>query len=157
MKENVLEIETINAFDVYVVRIKYQNEKVLKRGSFNDLDLYVKSENCFFFNGETLFLRGKLTKYDNKTITLNTENYYKLIDRVNAINEKYGVEKNWRAGNGEFFFTIDRLFNVDKIQDLYFDCDGELHKAKNYFKTREEAELVAIKFREVLKEYLENK
>ena len=157
MKENVLEIETINAFDVYVVRIKYQNEKVLKRGSFNDLDLYVKSENCFFFNGETLFLRGELTKYDNKTITLNTENYYKLIDRVNAINKKYGVEKKWRAEKNGVYFYIDVDFLVIKTQECYYDRDVELYKAHNYFKTREEAESVAIKFREVLKEYLEKK
>ena len=36
-------------------------------------------------------------------------------------------------------------------------CSNGDNKAHNYFKTREEAELVAEKFREVLKEYSENK
>ena len=89
---------------------------------------------------------------DSEAFVVSKEQFKEIENKVKLINEKYGIEKRWRAGKGEFFFTIDRLFNVDKIQDLYFYCDGELHKAKNYFKTREEAELVAIKFRKILEE-----
>lgn len=68
------------------------------------------------------------------------------------INEKYGTEKRWRAEKGGVYFYVNYDLEVNRIVDDYYSGDNSLYKAKNYFKTREEAELVAEKFRKILEE-----
>lgn len=151
-KEEVLKIESQEVFDSVAFRIVYQNEEVLKRGEFKDYKINVFSGCRIGYYDNFFYIRGSKKDSDSEAFVVSKEQFKEIENKVRMINEKYGVEKEWRAENGEFFFTIDRLFNVDKIKEFYSNFDGELHKAKNYFKTREEAEKVAEKFRKILEE-----
>ncbi len=53
--------------------------------------------------------------------------------------------------NGKYFY-VNYDLEVNRIVDDYYSGDNSLYKAGNYFKTREEAELVAEKFRKILEE-----
>ena len=156
-KEEVLKIESQEVFDSVAFRIVYQNEEVLKTGDFSDYKLNVFSIDRIGYHDNSLYLKGTNKKYDNEAFTVTKEQFKDVENKVRLINEKYGVEKNWRAEKNGVYFYIDVDFLVIKTQERYYDGDVRLYKAHNYFKTREEAELVASRFREVVKEYLENK
>ena len=157
-KEEVLKIESQEVFDSVAFRIVYQNEKVLKRNDFVDDNIGVLSFSMpEYSDRNTLCLRGVSKNFDDKVIVVSKEQFKDVVEKVRMINEKYGIKKKWRAEKGEMYFYVNYELEVNIIVDDYYSGDNSLYKTGNYFKTREEAELVAIKFREVLKEYSENK
>lgn len=90
---------------------------------------------------------------DSEAFVVSKEQFKEIENKVKLINEKYGIEKKWRAEKNGVYFYIDVDFLVIKTQECYYDGDVRLYKAHNYFKTKEEAELVAGKFRKVLEKY----
>lgn len=156
-KEEVLKIESQEVFDSVAFRIVYQNEEVLKRGEFKDYKINVFSAGRIGYYDNFFYIRGSKKDSDSEAFVVSKEVFKDIENKVRLINEKYGIEKKWRAEKNGVYFYIDVDFSVIKTQECYYDGDVRLYKAHNYFKTREEAELVAIKFREVLKEYSENK
>ena len=61
---------------------------------------------------------------------------------VEAINEKYGIPKRWRAEYERQYLTILSNGKIEKIRD-YGNIDDNLrYSLGNYFKTREEAQRV---------------
>lgn len=151
-KKDVLKIESQEVFDSVAFRIVYQNEEVLKRGEFKDDELDVYSSTTLEYRKGTLYIRGNVEECDDKVVVVSKEEFKDVVERVKLINEKYGIEKRWRAENGEMYFYVNYDLEVNIMVDDYYSGDNSLYKAGNYFKTEEEAELVAIKFREVLKE-----
>lgn len=156
-KEEVLKIESQEVFDSVAFRIVYQNEEVLKIGDFSDYKINVFSIDRIGYHDNSLYLKGTNKKYDNEAFVVSKEQFKEIENKVRLINEKYGIQKKWRAENGEMYFYVNYDLEVNIMVDDYYSGDNSLYKAGNYFKTEEEAELVAIKFREVLKEYSENK
>jgi hypothetical protein len=143
-KEKVLEIETQEVFDKVAVRIKYQNYEVLKRVKFYDEEIqvgsflvpgYIKEHNM-------LYVQGEVQSKDNKIFLVDKEDLKKILEKVNKINEKYGISKRWRAEKNEEYFYIGEtgLVRVDK--DNFSYGDNMLYNLGNYFKTREEAKKV---------------
>ena len=99
-KEKVLEIEAQEVFDRVAIRIKYQNFEVLKRGEFEDREIGVVSFNnpCYLsYPYNQLHLKGKFKIDDDFIFTVTKEEFENIKNMVEAINEKYGIPKRWRA------------------------------------------------------------
>ena len=141
-KEKVLEIESQEVFDRVAIRIKYQNFEVLKRGEFEDRGIGVVSFNnpCYLPSPyNQLHLKGKSKIEDNSIFTVAKEEFKNIKNMVEAINEKYGIPKRWRAEENDCYYTIFGE-NIEK-KSL---ADDKFYNLGNYFKTKEEAEKVRV-------------
>ena len=141
-KEKVLEIESQEVFDRVAIRIKYQNFEVLKRGEFEDRGIGVVSFNnpCYLPSPyNQLHLKGKSKIEDNSIFTVAKEEFKNIKNMVEAINEKYGIPKRWRAKENDCYYTIFGE-NIEK-KSL---ADDKFYNLGNYFKTKEEAEKVRV-------------
>ncbi|ERT44826.1 hypothetical protein ABVN59_05155 [Fusobacterium vincentii] len=139
-KEKVLEIEAQEVFDRVAIRIKYQNFEVLKRGEFEDRGIGVVSFNnpCYLPSPyNQLHLKGKSKIEDNSIFTVAKEEFKNIKNMVEAINEKYGIPKRWRAKENDCYYTIFGE-NIEK-KSL---ADDKFYNLGNYFKTKEEAQKV---------------
>jgi len=139
-KEKVLEIESQEVFDRVAIRIKYQNFEVLKRGEFEDRGIGVVSFNnpCYLPSPyNQLHLKGKSKIEDNSIFTVAKEEFKNIKNMVEAINEKYGIPKRWRAEENDCYYTIFGE-NIEK-KSL---ADDKFYNLGNYFKTKEEAEKI---------------
>lgn len=59
--------------------------------------------------------------------------------------------KRWRAEKGEYYYYINSFLRVDKCRDDY-DCDDDnSYNIGIYFRTEEEAQEMADKFKAMLK------
>jgi putative uncharacterized protein FNV0866 len=142
-KENVLEIEYQEAFDSVVFRIKYQNDEILKRGNFHDEETGV--ESCWtpeYVKHNKLYIQGKEKDKDNIVLLVDKEDFKKILEIVNKINEKYGIPKRWRGKRSDKYFTIFGDNEIAETTDNYFPEDQRRYEWGNYFKTKEEAEKV---------------
>ena len=146
-KEKVLEIESQEVFDRVAVRIKYQNFEVLKRGEFEDRGIGVVSFNnpCYLPSPyNQLHLKGKSKIEDNSIFTVAKEEFKNIKNMVEAINEKYGIPKIWRAEEGGIYWFIDTDFS-GKVRDLWDQRstnENVRYNLGNYFKTEKEAQKV---------------
>ena len=143
-KEKVLEIETQKVFDKVAVRIKYQNFEVLKRGEFYDGERKVESDWApeYIKDKNKLYIQGKDESEDSRIFLVDKEDLKKILEKVNKINEKYGIPKRWRAEYERQYLTILSNGKIEKIRD-YGNIDDNLrYSLGNYFKTREEAQRV---------------
>ena len=61
---------------------------------------------------------------------------------VNAINEKYGVPKRWRAKEGEKYFLVSMNGLIEFKIEVDDACCKLRYDLGNYFKTKEEAQKV---------------
>lgn len=106
-KEDVLKIEFQPVFDKWAWRIVYQNEEVLKRGEFKDVEIGVASVDagCWLNKGE-LRIKSLLTEYDDDVNFCNTKEKAEIEAKVKAVNEKYGVVKVWKPKKGEGFWHV---------------------------------------------------
>lgn len=92
-KEKVLELEFQDVFDKVAWRVKYQNEDMLKRGKFEDREIGVRCCMKPYNDKDYLYLRGEFIEDDNEIIVTTKEQADIIKNKVNAINEKYGVFK----------------------------------------------------------------
>ena len=108
-KESVLEIEFTPVWDKWAWRIRKQNEEVLNLGNFRDDELKVMSTSLINPSFVTLSNYLYLKSSDlNDTVNICNDIVKRIIqDKVEAVNEKYGVKKRWRASSGEDYFYID--------------------------------------------------
>ena len=141
-KENILEFEIIKTNDFGIIGMLKQNTKILKRNTDTE---YSRSYNfpSWDFINKKLYTYGN-EKYDNLIFTVPREDIALFLDKINCINEKYGIPKRWREEKGEEYYFLDgkcEIWNTNeikkKIDDVFFDQG-------NYFKTKEEAEKVKI-------------
>jgi hypothetical protein F3_00887 len=140
-KESVLEIEFTPVWDKWAWRIRKQNEEVLNLGNFRDDELKVMSTSLINPSFVTLsnYLYLKSSDLDN-TVNICNDVVKRIIeDKVEAVNEKYGVEKRWRAETGESYFYIDDWCGISIDDDWDYDEDKARYDFRNYFETEEEA------------------
>lgn len=143
-KENVLEIEFQKVWDMWawqVIKCKLEMK-----------------DNEFFIDANTKLMLKVGYKIDEYIICTEA-NYkgvgeYKLITNeekecienfVNLVNQKYGIIKRWRAGQGEIYFFINSNCKIDTTKNYINDWDkfdDINYELGNYFKTEEEAEKV---------------
>ncbi|EAA24081.1 hypothetical protein [Fusobacterium vincentii ATCC 49256] len=145
-KEKVLEIEFKEVFDKIAIRIKYQNFEVLKRGEFYDGERKVESDwaPAYIKDNNKLYIQGKDESEDSRIFLVDKEDLKNILEKVNKINEKYGIPKRWRAKIGDCYYSISQrnLVFCSKEEERMLDTD--LYNLGNYFKTEEEAERVIL-------------
>lgn len=139
-KEKVLEIEFQEVFDKVAWRVTYQNEDVLQRNRFEDRELRVRSCMEPSNDSEFLFLRGDLINKDIKVCIATKEEAEIIKQKVDAINEKYGIPKRWRAKKGEVYYYIDSDGTVVAKEECGTTTDDRRYKFGNYAKTKKELE-----------------
>ena len=140
-KESVLEIEFMPVWDKWAWRIRKQNEEVLNLGNFRDDELKVMSTSLINPSFVTLSNYLYLKSSDlNDTVNICNDIVKRIIqDKVEAVNEKYGVEKKWRANIGEDYFYIDDHCLICGDIDWDYNEDKARYDFGNYFETEEEA------------------
>lgn len=91
--------------------------------------------------GKKLYTYG-YEKYDNLIFTVPREDIALFLDKINCINEKYGIPKRWRTKESEKYFSISSTGIIElkiEVNDVF---DKLRYDLGNYFKTREEAKKV---------------
>lgn len=148
-KEDVLRIKSVRMNAEYTaVAIDYQNLKILKRGKFVDKEIGVKSAHspAYYQDMDELFIWGNEKNKDNKVFVVKNRQVQKILDKVDKINEKYGIVKRWRAEEREIYFYIGGTeFVIYCNTEAMGVFDDTRWDVGNYFKTREEAEKLAKK------------
>lgn len=91
--ENVLELGYQEVFDKVAVRIKYQNEEVLKRDNFIDEKIGIASISSPDFHMVNLYIRGSNVNMDDYCELITKEKAEEIKEKVRKINEKYGIRK----------------------------------------------------------------
>jgi len=139
-KENVLEFEIIKTNNFGIIGMLKQNTKILKRSKDTE---YSRSYNfpSWDFINKKLYTYGD-EKYDNLIFTVPREDIALFLDKINCINEKYGIPKRWRAEEGKKYFSISTSGLIElkiEVNDVY---DKLRYDLGNYFKTREEVKKV---------------
>ena len=137
-REKVLEFEIIKTNDFGIIGMLKQNTKILKRNTDTE---YSRSYNfpSWDFINKKLYTYGD-EKYDNLIFTVPKEDFALFLDKINCINEKYGIPKRWRADEGERYYYIDSHQRI--FADLRHSYDNMRYKLGNYFKTEQEAQKI---------------
>ena len=139
-KEKVLEVEFQDVFDKVAWKITYQNTSILKRDVFRDKEIGVVSHFTPYFDGEILFIQGFNDWKDNEMNIASKEEAKIIKRKVDAINEKYGLIKRWRAKIGEAYYYIDSDGTITLKEECGTTMDDGRYKFGNYAKTKEELE-----------------
>lgn len=147
-KEEVLKLNYVMINDDYTIAtITYQNDEILKRNCFNDNELGIKSLILPDFIYPTLYIRGLNSKADNKPILIPNEHVEFVKDKVQKLNEKYGIPKKWRPKINDKYYYI----SLCSTNSINYSVWGNTFIENRYldknliFKTAEEAKFVADK------------
>ena len=143
-KEKVLEIESQEVFDRVAVRIKHQNFGVLKRGEFYDEEIKVESFLVpeYIKDDNKLYIQGEEESKDSRIFLIDRESLKKVLEKVNKINQKYGIPKRWRAEEYKKYYYINNVGDIFDSTEEKCDVDNERYKLGNYFQTETEAQRV---------------
>ena len=165
-KEKVLEIEIIKVNDKFSSwYIKKINERKLKHINPNELDKLGNDILCFGCGeiySQTKFTKERIDRTglygENYEYQINLEIKYKsnydepyyikneyveyLKNIVNSVNEKYGIQKRWRAEQNKGYFYIYSNGLVDETMESYKTMDNQRYELGNYFRTEEEAQKI---------------
>lgn len=155
MKRDVLTIEYDNAFDMVACKIVYQDESVLPR-DFEDNELGIKSYGCISFDNNILSLRGNTKQSDDRIIILDKSQAEILKDKVNKINEKYGIKIPYKPQDGDYYDYID-FDNLEVAGTSWQDdgFDNHCYEIGNCFEKVEHAEEAIKRIKKTLKDYQE--
>lgn len=140
-KEKVLEIVFMPIWDKWAWKITKQNEEILERKEFLDKELNVESF-CypeFLSLKNKLYIRGSEKSQDDNISICNQEEKELIVEKVKAINEKYGIKKRWRAGNKESYYLMYPDFSIERDNERYTTVDNTRYEFGNYLKTEAEA------------------
>lgn len=142
-KEKVLEIEIIKINDKYSVfyPVKMDIEKLKKNAdgkSLGDGEYIPYIDLSINGYGYSIFLTTE--EIFPKVI----KNIYieELKQRIDEINEKYGIPKRWRAKELEEYYYIGSNGTVWSVGEEFSDEDNDHYNLGNYFQTKEEAQKV---------------
>lgn len=141
--EDVLKIDIVKIDDKYsYAKIAYQNFDIIKRRDFVDYEINVESCNSFAFSGvkSRLFLCGDSCELDDKPIIIANDLIEELNRRVDAINEKYGIRKKWRAKPDGIYWYVGVAGSIESTIEKAWGSDNIKFDAGNYFKSKEDAE-----------------
>lgn len=139
-KEKVLEFEIIKTNDFGIIGMLKQNTKILKRNIDTE---YSRSYNfpSWDFINKKLYTYGD-EKYDNLIFTVPRGDIDLFLEKINCINEKYGIPKRWRADKEQYFYYITGSWHINSTYDDYSVSKTSLYDLGNYFQTEEEAQKI---------------
>ncbi len=156
-KEKVLEIKITKINDDWSVgEIVYQNTDILRRGTFYDDELNISSHKQPDLKTNKLYIWGEREYADNEIFRIPNFRIEFLVERIEKLNEKYGVKKRWKAIKECEYYYIDKsdiTYQLDIFCTIEYNTerDQENYTIGNYFKTYEEAEEKLIKIKAILK------
>lgn len=153
IKEDVLKVDFERVFDKWGCKIVYQNFDVLGRFKFRDKDINVSSLFSIEYNKDKdiFYILGNNEKEDDKIIIISDREKEIIENKVKLINEKYGIEKRWRAKEGDiYFFILNGMFTIGKVREDGTYIHNTRYKLGNYFKTKELAEEKVKEIKELL-------
>ena len=134
-KEKVLEIEITKINDDWsAITVK----KIKKDFGNNDLFEWINIGGNYLYNRKIFINRI----YPHIPFLIRNEIIEHLKDIVNAINEKYGIPKRWRAEEDEEYFYIGSDGQVWSTDETFSGEDEDNYELGNYFKTYKEAKKV---------------
>lgn len=139
-KENVLEFEIIKINDLGIIGMLKQNTEILKRNTDTE---YSRSYNfpSWDFINKKLYTYGD-EKYDNLIFTVPKEDIALFLDKINCINQKYGIPKRWKPEKYEqYHFITSDGYTISKLNFMHTE-DKCRYNLGNYFKTKEEAQKI---------------
>ena len=139
-KEKVLKFKIMEANNFGITGVLIQNTEILKR---NMDTKYSRSYNfpSWDFINKKLYTYGD-EKYDNLIFTVPKGDIDLFLEKINCINEKYGISKRWRAEENEEYYYIGSSGYVWSVGELFSGEDNDNYNLGNYFKTEEEAQKV---------------
>ena len=149
-KEKVLEVEFQDVVDKVAWKITYQNTSILKRDVFRDKEIGVVSHFIPYFDGEILFIQGFNDWKDSEMNIASKEEAEIIKRKVDAINEKYGLIKRWRANYDGKYFVVGNDGVIFEDVDKRYDTDDRRYILGNYFKTKNEAQAELEKIKQIL-------
>ena len=156
MKEPVLEIEIVKINEEYsswyISKLTKEAFKTAGVCEFTDGE-----DNRYFFNiGERTEFEASFVNsflYYCLKLNINSRNKVpKIIENksilylqkaVYFINNKFGIEKPWKAKNRETYFSLSSEGIVEEHSDFGFYLDRVRYELGNYFRTKEEAKQLA--------------
>ena len=161
-KEKVLEIEIIKATDKYSYWVIRKVNKIkLKKMPLTEIAHKDKKKYCFGYGYKNEFKKEYIgynhhscvSDYQIDLEIDNLESYDKpyLIENklvqdlqflIDVVNEKYGIPKRWRTGNGHYFYYITSNADITKTYDDYSPFKSSFYDLGNYFQTEKEAQKV---------------
>ena len=153
VKKDVLKVEFEKVFDKWGCRIVYQNFDILERFKFRDGNINVSSLFSIEYNKDKdiFYILGNNEKEDNKIIIIDDEDKKVIEHKVKLINEKYGIEKRWRAEKGkEYYYMANSNFSIKTDFENNDSIDDTRYKIGNYFRTKELAESKLKEIKELL-------
>lgn len=156
MKEPVLEIEIVKINEEYS---SWYISKINKEVFPTDVDYeFMDGEDNKYY-----FIKTDCTSFGTSLINgflaycfkLNVEapcGIPKIIENksvlylqkaVYFINNKFGIEKPWKAKNGETYYSLSSEGIAEEHVDFGFYLDRTRYELGNYFRTKEEAKQLA--------------
>lgn len=134
-KEKVLEIEITKINDYWnAITVK----KIKEDFESNDLLEWITIGGNYVCNDKIFINRV----YPNTPFIAGNETTFIFKDIVDKINEKYGIQKRWRAEPGKGYFYIYSNGFVDETMERYNSMDNQRYELGNYFRTEKEAEKI---------------
>lgn len=156
MKEPVLEIEIVKINEEYsswyISKLTKEAFKTAGVCEFTDGE-----DNRYFFNiGERTEFEASFVNsflYYCLKLNINSRNKVpKIIENksilylqkvVYFINNKFGIEKSWKAKNGETYYSLSSEGIAEEHVDFGFYLDRARYELGNYFRTKEETKQLA--------------
>lgn len=159
IKEKVLKIKHQPVFDKYAVRITYQNEEILKRGEFEDCGIRSISSPDYSKQDNIFYILGLNTCLDNDILIVSDRELQYIYEKVNEVNEKYGIVKRWKANKGEYYYTILSDGEIFLIVEKGSIEDNNRYEIGNYFQSIKDARSVldSVQWKELWNDIKENK
>lgn len=134
--------------------IAYEKAIVVENNKGNrNFKIGEKGKKIFFIIGEFKDNEDE-DKYDDEFpnyLEVNNEELEEIIEKVNLLNEKYGIY--CRVPKGEVYYYLNDIGEIVKTTDKYSKKDNKRSETGNYFTSERRAEL----FKKNLKKFIEDK
>ena len=134
--------------------IAYEKAIVVENNKGNrNFKIGEKGKKIFFIIGEFKDNEDE-DKYDDEFpnyLEVNNEELEEIIEKVNLLNEKYGIY--CRVPKGEVYFYLNDIGEIVKTTDKYSKKDNKRSEIGNYFTSERRVKL----FQKNLKKFIEDK
>ena len=120
--------------------IAYEKAIVVENNKGNrNFKIGEKGKKIFFIIGEFKDNEDE-DKYDDEFpnyLEVNNEELEEIIEKVNLLNEKYGIY--CRVPKNHHYFYVNDLGEIKETRDNRFETDDKRYKIGNYFVTKDRA------------------
>ena len=134
--------------------IAYEKAIVVENNKGNrSFKIGKKGKKIFFIIGEFKDDEDE-DKYDDEFpnyLEVNNEELEEIIEKVNLLNEKYGIY--CRVPKGEVYYYLNDIGKIVKTTDKYSEKDNKRSEIGNYFTSERRVKL----FKKNLKNFIEDK